>query len=66
MAASEPSSDISEEDEPRFIIDRQINRQYSRFNSVRRQLRVRLLPPREGEDTNPMSHFVTSVTDLFE
>jgi len=27
---------------------------------------VRLLPPPEGEDPNPMSHFLDSVTELFE
>jgi hypothetical protein len=30
------------------------------------QLTVRLIPPQEGEDSNPMSHFLASVTDLFE
>ena len=27
---------------------------------------MRLLPPPEGEDPNPMSHFLDSVTELFE
>jgi hypothetical protein len=51
---------------PRFTIDGEINRQDRRFNAVGTQLTVRLLPPAEGEDSNPMSHFMTSVTDLFE
>jgi hypothetical protein len=44
----------------------EINRRYSRFNAVGRQLTVRILPPRDGGDSNPISHFLTSVTDLFE
>ena len=27
---------------------------------------MRLLPPPEGEDPNPMSHFLDSVTELFQ
>jgi len=30
------------------------------------QLTLRLLPPYEGEDSNAMSQFLASVTDLFE
>ena len=30
------------------------------------QLTVRLFPPYDEEETNPMSHFLASVTDLFE
>jgi len=51
---------------PRFTIDGQINIQYKRFNAVGTQLTVRLLPPSEGEDSNPTSHFLASVSDLFE
>ena len=51
---------------PRFTIDGEIHRQYKRFNAVGTQLTVRLLPPSEGEDSNPMSHFLASVSDLFE
>jgi hypothetical protein len=51
---------------PRFTIDGEISRRYRRFNAVGTQLTVRLLPPAEGEDSNPMSHFLASVTDLFE
>jgi len=48
----------------RFTIWR--NRQYRRFNAEGAQLTVRLLPPFEGENQNPMSHFLASVSDLFE
>jgi len=51
---------------PRFTIDGEINREYRSFNAEGTQLTVRLLPPYEGEDWNPMSHFLASVTDLFE
>jgi hypothetical protein len=68
--ASTPLSDISEdeieEEVPRYTVDGEINRRYERFNTVGRQLTVRLLPPYEGEDSNPMSHFLTGVSDLFE
>jgi len=53
-------------DHPRFTIHGEINRQYRRFNAVGTQLTERLLPPSEGEDSNPMSHFLASVFDLFE
>jgi hypothetical protein len=51
---------------PRFSIDVEISRQYRRFNSVGQQLTVRLLPPYARDSSNPMSHFLASVTDLFE
>jgi len=51
---------------PRFTIDGEINRQYRRFSAESTQLTVHLLPPHEGQDSNPMSHFIASVTDLFE
>ena len=50
----------------RFTIEEEQTRQYRRFNARGRQLTVRLLPPTEGEDPNPMSHFLDSVTELFE
>jgi len=50
----------------RFTIEEEQTRQYRRFNARGTQLTVRLLPPPEGEDTNPMSHFLDSVTELFE
>jgi len=51
---------------PTFTIDGEINRQYRQFNAEGTQLPVRLVPPFVGEDSNPMSHFLASVTDLFE
>jgi hypothetical protein len=50
----------------RFTIDEEQTRQYRRFNAQGTQFTVRLLPPSEGEDSNPMSHFLASVTELFE
>jgi hypothetical protein len=41
-------------------------RQYRLFNAVGTQLTVRLQPPHEGENSNPMSHFLARVSDLFE
>jgi len=45
------------------ILDRE-TRQYRRFNAVGRQLTVRLNPPTDASD--PVSHFLASVNDLFE
>jgi len=50
----------------KFTTDQELTRQYRRFNVEGTQLTVRLLPPFEEEDSNPMSHFLSSVTDLFE
>jgi len=50
----------------RFTIEEEQTRQYRRFNAQGTQLTVRLLPPPEGEDPNPTSHFLDSVTELFE
>jgi len=46
----------------RFTIDEKETRQYRRFNAQGTQFTVHLLPPSEGEDSNPMSHFVARVT----
>jgi hypothetical protein len=51
--------------EPRFTIEEEITRQFRRFNAAGTQLTVRLLPPTEWVDSNPMSHFLASVSDLF-
>jgi hypothetical protein len=51
---------------PTFTIDGEINRQYRRFNAVGTQLKVRLQPPHKGENSNPVSHFLASVSDLFD
>jgi len=53
-------------DPQRFTIEEEQTRQYRRFNARETQLTVRLLPPPEGEDPNPMSHFLDSVTELLE
>jgi hypothetical protein len=45
------------------ILDRN-TRQYRRFNAEGRQLTVRLNPPSDASD--PVSHFLASVNDLFE
>jgi hypothetical protein len=47
----------------RFLIEGEVNR---RFNAVRTQLLVQMLPPSAGTDTDPMSHFIAPETDLFE
>jgi len=39
-------------------------RQYRRYNTVGRQLTVRLIPP--SDNTNPVAHFLASVNDLIE
>jgi hypothetical protein len=49
--------------ERRLTIEEEITRQYRRFNAVGTQLTVRLSPPL---DSNPMSHFLASVPDLFK
>jgi len=52
---------------PRFTIDEEITRQYRRFNATGTELTVRLLPPPVDDDeSNPISHFQASVTELFE
>jgi len=56
-----------DDNEPqRFTIEEEQTRQYRRFNTRGTQRTVRHLPPPEGEDPNPMSHFLDSVTELFE
>jgi hypothetical protein len=42
---------------PRFTIDGEISRRYTRFNAVGTQLTVRLLPPAKGEDSNPVPFY---------
>jgi hypothetical protein len=51
---------------PRFTIDGEITRQYRRFNAVGTQITVSLLPPSDRDDTNPISLFLASVTDIFD
>ena len=47
---------------PRFTVEEEQTRLYRRFNAQGTHLTVRLLPPPEREDPNPMSHFLDSVT----
>jgi hypothetical protein len=51
---------------PRFTVDGEITRQYRRSNAVGTELTVRLLPPAVGDNSDAVSHFQASVTDLFE
>jgi hypothetical protein len=57
-----------DDNEPqRFTIEEEQTRLYKHFNAQGTLITVRLLPPPEGEeDPNPMSHFLDSVTELFE
>jgi len=56
-----------DDNEPqRFTIEEEQSRQYRRFNARGTQLTVRLITLPEGEDPNPMSHFLDSVTELFQ
>jgi hypothetical protein len=41
--------------EPRFTIEEEITRKYRRFNAAGTQVPVRILPPTEEEDSNPIS-----------
>ena len=51
---------------PKFTIDGEITRQYRRFNAVGIELTVRLLPPARGDDSDDVTHFQASVTELFD
>jgi hypothetical protein len=48
----------------RFSIDGEITRQYKRFNTTGTQLTLRLSAP--SDDDDPISHFLDSMSDLFE
>ena len=50
----------------RFTIEEVVRRRYGRFNAEGAELKVRLLSPPNCDDTNPMTHFQASVTELFE
>ena len=45
---------------------RQTDRQYSRFNARGTELTVRLLPPAIEDNQDAITHFQTSVNDLFD
>jgi len=47
---------------PRFTVEEEQTRLYRRVNAQGTQLTVRLLPPPEGQDSNPMSHFLYGST----
>ena len=51
---------------PRFAIDSETDRQYSRFNARGKELTVRLLPPAVEVNPDAITHFQASVNDLFE
>ena len=50
----------------KFTIIDEITREYRLFNTVGTQRTVRLLNPPEGDERDPVSHFMSSVTDLCE
>jgi hypothetical protein len=61
------TSDSDSESAPtRFTIEEEVKRQYRRFNAEGSELTVRLLPPTDGDYTNPVSHFQASVTEPIE
>ena len=51
---------------PRFTIDSETDRLYSRFNARGTELTVRLLPPALGDNQDAKTHFQASVKDLFD
>jgi len=50
---------------PRFTIDSETNRQYSRFNARGTELTVRLLQPALEDNPEAITHFQASVDDFF-
>jgi hypothetical protein len=61
------SDDVIDDDVlPRFTIDSETDRRYDRFNAVGTELTVRLSLPAVGDDSDAITHFQTSVTNLFE
>jgi len=50
----------------KFTIIDEITNTYRRFNTIRNQLNVRLLPPLNEEERDPISYFIDSVTNLCE
>jgi len=51
---------------PRFTIDSETKREYSRFNARGTEFTVRLLPPAVEDNQDAITHFQTSVNDQFE
>jgi hypothetical protein len=64
-AAADPQSPEDVADRPRFQIESEIQRRYHSFNATGTQLTVRLLPPLPPS-TDPVSHFLASVTEMTE
>ena len=52
--------------ERKFTIIDEITGQYRRFNTTETHLTVRLLPPTEGDERDPISYFMANVTALCE
>ena len=65
MSSSEGASGSSPPPPTRFTIDEEVRRQYRRFNAEGTELKVRLLPPPDSDNTDPMTHFQASVNELF-
>ena len=57
MMSNSDSDDVSTPPPTTFTIDEEVRRQYRRFNAEGAELRVRLLPPTDGDDKphNPFS-----------
>ena len=49
-----------------FTIIDEITREYRRFNTVGTKFTVRLLPPLQGDESDPVSYFMASVNNLCE
>jgi hypothetical protein len=52
--------------ERKFSIIDEITKEYRRFNTVGTHLTVLLLPPPEGDEIDPVSYFMASVSNLWE
>ena len=50
--------------ERKFTIIEEITRQYKRFNTVGTQLTVCLFPSIDGDERDPISYVISSVTDF--
>jgi len=64
MSSSDGESGSTPPHITRFTIDEEV-RQYRRFNAEGTELKVRLLPPPDSDDTDPMTHFQATVNELF-
>jgi hypothetical protein len=49
---------------PSFKIDRELTRQYRRFNAMGTELTLRFLPPSDEDGIDLKSHFITSVNKM--